>query len=77
MANISRQPAEWRIVDWQGFAAMYRERAESAKDSLLRQQFAELARRHLEMAAEIGKNPFAHAAVATAWISKRGDHITD
>ncbi|MDZ4381734.1 MAG: hypothetical protein U0942_10375 [Parvibaculum sp.] len=56
MVDISRQPAEWRMADWREFATKYLERAETEKDSGLRKQFFELARRHLEMAAAIGKN---------------------
>lgn len=70
MVDVSRQPAEWRIADWREFAAIYLERAETAKDPDLRKQFSELARRHLEMAVAIGKPRSAAAPVTPVWMAK-------
>lgn len=68
MMDVLRQPAEWRTVDWREKADIYRECARTVKDSALRRQFADLAQRHFEMAAAIGKNSIASAAVTPEWL---------
>jgi len=57
MVDISRQPAEWRMADWREFATKYLETGGNGKRlPVFANNFFELARRHLEMAAAIGKN---------------------
>ncbi len=53
MAQVLRQPAEWRMSEWREKAAVYFDRAVKAEDFRLRQQFTELAARHFDMAARL------------------------
>lgn len=53
MAQVPRQPAEWRMSEWRERATAYSDRAVTAEDARLRQQFTELAARHFDMAERL------------------------
>lgn len=53
MAQILRQPAEWRMSEWRDKATAYSDRVVMAVDFRLRQQFTELAARHFDMAERL------------------------
>ncbi len=53
MAQVLRQPAEWRMSEWREKATVYSDRAVTAEDFRLRQQFRELAARHFDMAERL------------------------
>lgn len=58
MDEVLRQPAEWRER-----ATEYLDKAQMSKDFSLREQFAELAARYLDMAEELEDQVIAAAVL--------------